>query len=217
MVILLFCLVISVRSDLCQIAPEILCNVTFSDPRFLKTTNERVIHLGLSLKIIENDDQDFSAAFKDNIRILFGSILKLSTGATQHWIILTNKHSIQAVHRVLRNLVTKHVSENVLRGYVGRRKIRRVPKLVIDYIDLDEITRDENDKKFIQTLKSYLASDMAGNNKYVDNLFYIGPLYHRIFPDLKKLLFLDVGMNGFQLSIVYNLLFEFKTWSSTEM
>ena len=205
-VIPLFCLVISVRSDLCQIAPEILCNVTFSDPRFLKTTSERVIHLGLSLKIIENDNRDFSAGFKDNIRILFGSILQLSTGATQHWIILTNKNSIQAVHRVLRNLIAKHVSENVIRGYVGTRKIRKVPKLVIDYIDLDEITRDENDKRFIGTLKSHLAQDMRGNNKYVDDLFYIGPLYHRIFPDLKKLLFLDVGMNGFQIFSVYNLL-----------
>ena len=196
-VILLFCLVMGVRSDLCQLAPEMFCNVTFSDPRFLKTTSDRVMHLGLSLKIIESEDRDFSAGFKDNIRILFGSLLQLSTGVTQHWMILTNKNSLQAVHRVLRNLITKHVSENVIRGYVGRRKIRRVPKIVIDYIDLDEIIRDENDTRFIGTLKSYLAQDMEGNNKYVDDLFYIGPLYHRIFTNLKKLLFLDVGMSSF--------------------
>ena len=94
---------------------------------------------------------------------------------------------------VLRNIITKHVSENILRTYGGRWRVRRVPKVVIDYVDLDEMPRDEKDKLFIRALQFYLVPNMDGAKKYVDNLFYMGPLYHRIFPALNKLIFLDVG------------------------
>ena len=32
-----------------------------------------------------------------------------------------------------------------------------------------------------------------GSNKYLNDLFYVGPLYHQIFTNLDKLIFLDVG------------------------
>ena len=46
-----------------------LCNTTFSDPRFLKTTQDNVIHIGVSLKIINKSNNkentnDFDGAFK---------------------------------------------------------------------------------------------------------------------------------------------------------
>ena len=46
-----------------------LCNTTFSDPRFLKTTKENVLHIGVSLKIINKSNNkenknDFDGAFK---------------------------------------------------------------------------------------------------------------------------------------------------------
>ena len=78
---------------------------------------------------------------------------------------------------------------------MGRLSIRRVPKVLIDYIDLDEVPRDEKDKWFIRALQLYLPADMEGTMKYTDSLFYMGPLYHRIFPQLKKLISLDVGKN----------------------
>ena len=136
---------------------------------------------------------DFDQGFKSDIKTLFTSILRLSTGATQNWIILTDKNSVKQVNVVLRNLLTKHVSENILRTYVGRGRVRRVPKVVIDYVDLDEMPNNEKDKLFIRALQSYLIPNMEGTKKYVDNLFYMGPLYHRIFPALNKLIFLDVG------------------------
>ena len=178
--------------------PSSLCNTTISDARFLKTTSEKVIHLGVSLRIIQNNNNkeskhDFDAGFKNDIITLFTSILQLSTGATQHWIIMTDKNSILAVNKVLRHLITKHVSENLLRTYTGRARIRRVPKIVIDYVDLDDIPVDEKDKLFIRALKLFLPDNMEGQKKYTDNLFYMGPLYHRIFPALKKLILLDVG------------------------
>ena len=154
--------------------------------------------MGVSLRIIQDNNNkesthDFDFGFKNDIRTLFSSILALSTGATQHWIILTDKKSVQPASTVLRNLITKHVSENIIRSYMGRLSFRRVPKVVIDYIDLDEVPRDEKDKWFIRALQFYLPANMEGTKKYTDSLFYMGPLYHRIFPQLKKLISLDVG------------------------
>ena len=196
--LLIMCPLSVVLSDPCDSYPASVCNVTLSDPRFLKTTSERVIHLGVSLRIIQDNNNkesthDFDFGFKNDIRTLFTSILRLSTGATQHWIILTDKKSVQPASTVLRSLITKHMSENIIRSYMGRLSIRRVPKVVIDYIDLDEVPRDEKDKWFIRALQFYLPANMEGTKKYTDSLFYMGPLYHRIFPQLKKLISLDVG------------------------
>ena len=78
---------------------------------------------------------------------------------------------------------------------IGRRKIRRVPKIMFSFINLDSIATDPEDELFINTVRSFMMTSMVGNRmeKYKDKLFYTGPLYHRIFPQLEKLIFLDVG------------------------
>ena len=38
---------------------------------------------------------------------------------------------------------------------------------------------------------------IQGTDKYLNDLFYVGPLYHEIFTNLEKLIFLDVGKNWF--------------------
>ena len=174
-----------------------LCTNTFTNPANLSTTSARVIHVGVTLISLHQDQ--LSEGFRSDIRTLFRSLLQLSTGATQHWIILTNKNSIMEVNMVLRNIVTQHITENIIRTYIGKHKIRRVPRVIIDYINIEEIPKDENDKKFIESLQSHLAEDMEGNRKYEDKLFYLGPLYHKIFPTLGKLIFLDVGKDSWLL------------------
>ena len=78
---------------------------------------------------------------------------------------------------------------------IGRRKIRRVPKIIFSFIDLDSIATDPEDELFINTVQSFMMTKLIENRmvKYKDKLFYIGPLYHRIFPNLNKLIFMDVG------------------------
>ena len=79
---------------------------------------------------------------------------------------------------------------------IGKRKIRRVPKVIFSFIDLDSIATDPEDELFIKTLRSFMMTKMVENTrmvKYMDKLFYTGPLYHRIFPNLNKLIFMDVG------------------------
>ena len=83
---------------------------------------------------------------------------------------------------------------NLVTTYPGRTALRPVPRLVLDYVDLDTMAAGEEEAAFIAALQSFLMTNLqAGNGKYLDKLFYVGPLYHRIFPSLKKLIFMDVG------------------------
>ena len=47
---------------------------------------------------------------------------------------------------------------------------------------------------------------IQGTDKYLNDLFYVGPLYHEIFTNLEKLIFLDVGKNWNNL---FHILFIF--------
>ena len=112
--------------DLCADYPASLCNTTFSDPKYLKSSSDNVIHIGVILKIINKnnnreEEDDLDSGFKADIRNLFGSLLALSSGATQHWIILTDRRSVSSVNRVLRAALTSHLTLNLLRTYEGRQ------------------------------------------------------------------------------------------------
>ena len=124
----LLCLLTSAYTENhCLDYPSSLCNPTFSDPKNLKSISDKVIHIGVSLKIINKNNNrekadDFESGFKADIRNLFGGLLGLSTGATQHWIILTDRASVESVNRVLRAVVTRHLSYNLITTYHGRAK-----------------------------------------------------------------------------------------------
>ena len=118
-------LVVTSPEDLCADYPASLCNATFSDPKVLRSSSDNVIHIGVSLKIINKnnnreEEEDFESGFKADIRNLFGALLALSTGATQHWVILTDRRSVVSVNRVLRAAVTSHLTSNIIRTYKGR-------------------------------------------------------------------------------------------------
>ena len=198
--------------------PSFLCNTTFSDPRYLKNSKDNVVHIGVSLKIINKSNNkekktDFDGPFKvkllclkietmgneimfqDNIKVFFSHLLQLSTGATQHWIILTDKNSINILNDLIRNIITRHITDNLLKTWEGRRGARRVPKIVIDYVDLDSLASSELETNFMKALSSFNLDKENESNKYLDKLFFLGPLYHLIFPNLKKLIFMDVDLS----------------------
>ena len=50
--------------------PALLCNTTFSDPRHLKTTSDNVLHIGVSLKIInKNNNNANNTGFDDGFKV----------------------------------------------------------------------------------------------------------------------------------------------------
>jgi len=176
---------------------------SFSDPQHLKTNSTRKIHIGASMRIIkdnnDNNTRDFDDGFKHSVKVLFQSLLRLSTGASQHWIILTDASALVSANDLLRNVITEHLTRNLVLTYLGRSKVRRVPSVIIDYIDLDGIVREERHTDFVKALKAWAAPwIMQGTNKYLNDLFYVGPLYHQIFINLEKLIFLDVDLEFYR-------------------
>ena len=78
--------------------------------------------------------------------------------------------------------------------------MRPVSKIIIDYVDIDAVANGVKETEFIKTLQTFLLPNLdEKNGKYLDKLFYLGPLYHWIFPNLKKLIFMDIGEHVYYL------------------
>ena len=78
--------------------------------------------------------------------------------------------------------------------------MRPVSKIIIDYVDIDAVANGIKETEFIKTLQTFLLPNLdEKNGKYLDKLFYLGPLYHWIFPNLKKLIFMDIGVHVYYL------------------
>lgn len=165
--------------------------------------SNNIVHIGVSLRIIDKNNvrenatkPEFNKGFKGDIKSFFTDLLVLTSLSAQHWIILTDKRSVEEVNFILRNIITKHLTSNVISTYPGRRKVRPVSKIIIDYVDIDVVANGDKETKFIKTLQTFCLPNLdEKNGKYLDKLFYLGPLYHWIFPNLKKLIFMDVDLS----------------------
>ena len=51
--------------------PPSLCNSTFSDPKYLKCDSDQVIHIGITLKII-NGNNEHGEGFKEGFKVSAG-------------------------------------------------------------------------------------------------------------------------------------------------
>ena len=84
-----------------EVKADFFREAKFSDPQHMKTNSPRKIHIGASMRIIkvqvetsdivtttknifqdnnDNDTRDFDDGFKHSVKVLFQSLLRLSTG-----------------------------------------------------------------------------------------------------------------------------------------
>lgn len=79
-------------------------------------------------------------------------------------------------------------------------KVDKIGSLKISLVDIEDILKD--DEGVIEALKENIDESLFNkevicgneNSKYVNDLFYIAPLYHRKMNNLKKILFLDIDI-----------------------
>ena len=79
-------------------------------------------------------------------------------------------------------------------------KVDKIGSLKISLVDIEDILKD--DEKVIEAFKENIDESLFNkevicgneNSKYVNDLFYIAPLYHRKMNNLKKILFLDIDI-----------------------
>ena len=89
--------------------------------------------------------------------------------------------------------MAKVVSEGVIRKR-GKRKLR-IPKVKMTFVDIKDITA--GNEEFISEMKSMTDQAILSNKfneKYFHDLFYLGPVYHKKFVNLEKMIFLDVDL-----------------------
>merc|ERR1711860_86034 len=128
------------------------------------------------------------------------SILTWSSGTPLHLIVITDKTVVTESDKLLVNTISKIVSQGVIKR---RRKWKlRIPKIKLIFVDIEDIIAGNED--FINEMKKntdkgILSSDY--NAKYFHDLFYLGPVYHRKFVKLEKIIFLEVDLL-FQVDIL---------------
>ena len=109
------------------------------------------------------------------------------------------------VNDLMHNAISQFLTMNILRlkdDYkVEWIKVDKIGSLKVSLLDIEEIIIGDED--VIDALKENIDESlfdkevMCGNenSKYVNNLFYIAPMYHRRMINLKKVIFLDIDIS----------------------
>ena len=104
----------------------------------------------------------------------------------------------------MQSTISQFLTMNILRlkdDYkVEWIKVDKIGSLKISLVDIEDIVKD--DEEVIEALKENIDESLFNkevicgneNSKYVNDLFYIAPLYHRKMNNLKKILFLDIDI-----------------------
>ena len=155
----------------------------------ITTPSHTFINIGLTV-INNKNTSHFATSFEIKLTKNMRSILTHSSGAPLHFIIITDTHSIKDVASFFSNLISQHVSEGVIIRRSWRwRRMKGIPKLQISFADCEEIVKLE--KSFFLAMKRNSQQGNSTGGSYTEDLFYIAPVYHRAFPGLDKIIFLD--------------------------
>ena len=98
------------------------------------------------------------------------------------------KHCISSF--ITMNLIK--VRDNINRNW---NKVTQLGVFRIFLINIEDITAGNED--VIEALKDQIDDNVFSdrmNSKYTHDLFYIAPLYHRMFKNLEKIIFLDIDI-----------------------
>lgn len=151
---------------------------------------ENFIDVGMILINLQKTKR-FDPQLEWKITRTFDSMVTYSSGTPLHFIVITNKESKDTVGMFFSHFISKRTSEGAIVQTSWRKKrLKGVPVIKISFVDLNSIK--QIDEQFIRALKlNTQEKDDETIDKYSSDLFYIGPLYHRAFVKLDRLIFID--------------------------
>ena len=105
------------------------------------------------------------------------------------------------IHSVISQFLTMNILSLKNEYKIEWIKVDKIGSLKMSIVDLEEIIKGDED--VIEALKENIDESLFDpeivcgneNSKYVNDLFYIAPLYHRKMNNLKKILFLDIDIS----------------------
>ena len=158
--------------------------------------NEEPIHIGIIMKGVGRGLMKCHH-LKLQFVVLYRSILQL-TSKNLHFVMLTDKRSVPYLDRLFRKFIH--------RDLISKGKSIRV---TYDFVDTNTITQKYHGS--INKMRPYFTSNTKAARKYTDDLFLMGPYYHRVFP-YEKFIVLDADLK-FRIDIaeLYSLFEHFDT------
>lgn len=133
----------------------------------------------------------FEEQFQWKITRTFESLVTYSSGTPLHFVVITDEDSTNAVSTYFSHFISKMISEGaILQTSWRKKRMKGLPVIKISFVDLKSIKKI--DEPFIKALKlNTEEKDDSTIDKYSSDLFYIGPLYHKAFDKLDRLVFID--------------------------
>ena len=109
-------------------------------------------------------------------------------------IIVTDRKSWKAVAMFLGHYVMLQLSLQVIQSSHWRwRRVKGLPRLKISYVDAEKIIDKKRD--FVKALKASTAQahdhKTIDEDRYIADLFYMAPIYHLAFTNLKTMIVID--------------------------
>ena len=157
----------------------------FVEPRNVKHFAD---HITVGLTIInKRGEKELEKAFEFKMKFNLVSLLTYSSGDPLHFVIITDKTSIENVDSVLKKIMKQYVAEGIIS--TKWRKIRAIPNIKLSYVDCEEIT--EINSEFFTAMKNNSQQGYSQKQSYTEDLFYIAPIYHKAFSSLDRIIFID--------------------------
>ena len=119
----------------------------FVEPRNVKHFAD---HITVGLTIInKRGEKELEKAFEFKMKLNLVSLLTYSSGDPLHFVIITDKNSIENVDSVLKKIMKQYVAEGIIS--TKWRRIRAIPNIKLSYVDCEKITEiNKNTKKHIK-------------------------------------------------------------------
>jgi len=168
-------------------SPSLSSRVEFMKPEFVTSRNSDQVTLGLILVNI-NQTKTTSDMFQERLDPLVMSLAHQSTVPIL-LLIVTDSKTLEDVQFLLEHSIAKALTK----GLLTWKKVR-VPSIETVFVDIDDIVFGE--EEFLAEMKSNLLEGLEAtdNQKYAHDLFFIGPIYHKKFLRLERVIFIDLDL-----------------------
>ena len=102
-------------------------------------------------------------------------------------VVITDKSSITNLAGTLQTILEQYTAESVISTKWSR--FRGLPKIKFSFVDCEAITKV--DEEFFTAMRNNSKQGFSVAGSYTEDLFYIAPIYHKAFPNLTRIIFLD--------------------------
>jgi hypothetical protein len=137
------------------------------------------IHIGIILKGVGRGHEK-GHHLKLQFVTLYRSILRHASDRHLHFVVMTDAKSVPYLDKLFRKFIKRDLSDRSTGPHVS-----------YDFFDTSAITQTYI--KAISQMRPYFTSHSLQARKYRDDLFMMGPFYHRVFP-YEKFIMLDADL-----------------------